>query len=90
MHLKEGQGLTYTCHFTNTSDETITYGSGENHEMCATINLYAYPADRPNETPPPLGTVARDDKLCNLIGPECCGEEGMCRLVDTTNIPGAF
>jgi hypothetical protein len=91
MHFKAGEGITYTCHFTNDTDEMLTYGAGENGEMCATINLYAYPEDRPNEVPPPLGTVAKDDSLCNILGgPDCCGEKGLCTLTDTTGVPGAF
>jgi hypothetical protein len=91
MHFKAGQGITYTCRFTNPTDETLTYGAGENGEMCATINSYAYPANRPFEVPPPLGTVARDGELCAIVGgDDCCGEKGICNLVDTTNVPGAF
>ncbi|MBW2222757.1 MAG: hypothetical protein DRH23_13300 [Deltaproteobacteria bacterium] len=90
MHFKAGEGITYTCHFTNPTDEMITYGAGEYGEMCATINSYAYPADRPNEVPPPLGTIARDGSICNLLGPDCCGDKGLCELTDTTNVPGAF
>lgn len=90
MHLEAGQGLTYTCHFTNNADVPVTWGVGDDGEMCATLNRYAYPADRPNELPPTLGTAAQDDRLCHFGGPDCCNEGGKCLLVDTTGVPGAF
>jgi hypothetical protein len=57
LALKTGQGLTFTCHYDNATDQEIVYGAGQFEEMCATMSAFAYPADRPFEIPPSLGGV---------------------------------
>lgn len=91
LRLNEGQGITFTCHYNNTTDEPLTYGIGHTGEMCASINVYAYPADRPNELPPTLGSVAQDGGfLCAVGQGTCCEQGGVCTLIDTTTIGGFF
>jgi hypothetical protein len=58
VHLKKGQGITFTCYFQNTSDHPIRSGLTANDEMCLTFNGYAYPADRTFEIPPILSNFA--------------------------------
>jgi hypothetical protein len=55
--LQRGQGLTFTCHYENEQDVWIEYGLGIENEMCATMNGYTYPPDRPYEIPPTLGAM---------------------------------
>ena len=55
--LRAGQGLTFTCHYSNTTDEPLEYGFGVQGEMCAILSWYAYPAAAPNGTPPSLGAL---------------------------------
>jgi hypothetical protein len=77
LHLEEGQGLTFNCHYQNDTDETITFGAGDYLEMCATMNWYAYPADRPNEVPPSLGTLI-------------LAQDAVVPLIDTTDLDLPF
>lgn len=43
IRLAPGDGLTYTCTYTNPKTVPVIYGVHENEEMCATMNLYALP-----------------------------------------------
>ena len=68
IRLQAGQGLTFSCEFVNDSDAMIEYGLGVDSEMCASMNAYAYPVDRPYEMPPSLGTFISDnDTAMGLI-----------------------
>jgi hypothetical protein len=59
ISLGRGQGITYTCHYENSSDAPVKYDSyGENSEMCAALVNYAYPPDRPGERPPSLAALS--------------------------------
>jgi len=55
LHLLQGQGLTFTCHYMNATGASIGWGLGATQEMCASMNAYAYPVDKPNQVPPALG-----------------------------------
>lgn len=77
MSLTAGQGITFTCHYRNPTDQLVSYGGGELGEMCATMNGYAFPKSRPNELPPPLGGIVFNDGFTT-------------KLVDTTDIDGPF
>jgi hypothetical protein len=63
--LRQGQGLTFTCHYDNDQDVWIQFGFGVENEMCATMNGYTYPPDRPHEIPPNLGAII----VINYAGP---------------------
>ncbi len=60
ISLKKGMGITFTCHYLNQTDHELTYGFGQYGEMCATMNVYAFPADKQFEVPPSLGTIIFD------------------------------
>lgn len=57
LHLKAGQGITFTCHFDNKTGAQIGFGLTATTEMCAAMNEYAYPADHAYQVPPMLGTT---------------------------------
>jgi hypothetical protein len=57
LHLKAGQGITFTCHYRNQTTSTIGFGLTADSEMCAAMNAYAYPADKMHEVPPMLGAT---------------------------------
>jgi hypothetical protein len=57
LHLKAGQGVTFTCHFDNKTGSEIGFGLTATTEMCAAMNEYAYPADHAYQVPPMLGTT---------------------------------
>lgn len=44
--VRAGERIEVTCHWTNTSDETVQYGDTSNEEMCF-VGLYRYPAFSP-------------------------------------------
>lgn len=68
IHLKAGEGITFTCHYDNWKDVPVVYGAGVDNEMCASMNAYAYPDGQAYEVPPPLGTLILDnDKPMPLI-----------------------
>lgn len=77
LHLKEGQGITFTCEFINDSDNPIDFGFGVDSEMCASMNNYSYPAGQPCLTPPGLSTIIMDNDVPAV-------------LLDTTLIPTPF
>jgi hypothetical protein len=77
IRLKKGQGLTYSCEYFNYESEPLSFGAGVGKEMCATINAYAYPPERPGELPPSLGALALFDG-------------GSTELVDTSEVPLPF
>jgi hypothetical protein len=54
MHLKQGQGVTFTCNYMNNTDADISAGFNAGNEMCALFTAYAYPADVTFKAPPPL------------------------------------
>lgn len=54
VHLKAGQGLTYTCYYQNASPHEIDFGLSANDEMCVTFDGFAYPPERTYEVPPTL------------------------------------
>ena len=56
LHLKAGQGITFTCHYMNQTGAQIGFGLTADSEMCAAMDDYAYPADKTHEVPPMLGT----------------------------------
>ena len=41
--IRAGERIDVTCHWQNTSDETVSYGDTSNEEMCF-VGLYRYPA----------------------------------------------
>ena len=57
LHLKAGQGITFTCHYMNQTGAQIGFGLTADSEMCAAMDDYAYPADKTHEVPPMLGTT---------------------------------
>jgi hypothetical protein len=57
LHLRAGQGLTFTCHYDNTTSAAIGFGLTASTEMCAAMNAYAYPAAMTNKVPPMLGAT---------------------------------
>ena len=57
--------------------------------MCAIMNAYAYPRDRPHELPPSLGTINGDPVFCSVLGDRCCDED-ICELIDTTDFKLPF
>ncbi len=57
LHLKAGQGLTFTCHYDNMTNAAIGFGLTATTEMCATMNQYAYPVSTMNQVPPMLGAT---------------------------------
>jgi hypothetical protein len=57
LHLKAGQGITFTCHYMNQTGAQIGFGLTADSEMCAAMNDYAYPADMTHQVPPMLGTT---------------------------------
>jgi hypothetical protein len=57
LHLKAGQGITFTCHYRNQTSASIGFGLTADSEMCAAMNDYAYPVDRMHEVPPMLGAT---------------------------------
>jgi hypothetical protein len=77
IHLEAGQGITFTCHYDNRTDHALEFGVGDFGEMCAIMSAYAYPADRPNEVPPSLGSLVYEEGITIL-------------LFDTTEIDGPF
>lgn len=77
IHLARGQGITFSCDYYNPTSEPLSFGAGETQEMCAVMSAYAYPTDRPNEVPPPLGTIIMRN-------------EGIARLYDSSGVPGPF
>jgi hypothetical protein len=77
LSLKAGQGLTFSCTYRNGESSPLKFGAGVGQEMCATMNAYAYPPDRPGEVPPSLGA------LVAMRG-------GKSPLLDTTKLPVPF
>ncbi len=57
LHLKAGQGLTFTCHFDNATGSTIGFGLTATSEMCATMAAYAYPVTETGKVPPMIGAT---------------------------------
>jgi hypothetical protein len=57
LHLKAGQGLTFTCHFDNTTPSTIGFGLTATSEMCAAMNSYAYPVSQTGMVPAMMGAT---------------------------------
>jgi hypothetical protein len=72
LHLKAGQGLTFTCHFDNQTGSTIGFGLTATSEMCAAMTSYAYPASQSGKIPPMMGTTitsnAVPEKVANTAG----------------------
>jgi hypothetical protein len=77
LSLAAGEGLTFRCTFANDGDQPIVFGTGEYGEMCAIMSGYAFPANRPHEVPPSLGTIVYRD---GHVAP----------LIETTDIDGPF
>jgi hypothetical protein len=77
LSLAAGEGLTFRCTFTNDGDQPIVFGTGDYGEMCAIMSGYAYPANRPHDIPPSLGTIIY-------------GEGDAAPLIETTDIDGPF
>lgn len=77
LHIRAGEGLTFSCTFENRGSEWIVFGVGDYGEMCAIMGSYAYPPNRPHELPPSLGTIIYRD---GFSAP----------LVETTDIDGPF
>jgi len=57
LHLKAGQGLTFTCHFDNQTGATIGFGLTATSEMCAVMADYAYPVTETSKVPPMIGAT---------------------------------
>jgi hypothetical protein len=57
LHLKAGQGLTFTCRFDNTTGSTIGFGLTATSEMCAAMTDYAYPVTETGKVPPMIGAT---------------------------------
>ena len=93
VELRAGQGITFTCHFSNPTDHELTWGAGDFGEMCSTLNAYAFPAGREREAPPSLGSVIGsrpgEPDWCTLLGPDCCSRD-ICDAIDTTDLAGPF
>jgi hypothetical protein len=53
LHLKKGEGLTYTCNYNGPAVFSDTTEKAD-AEHCAVFTAYSYPPDRPNELPPQL------------------------------------
>ncbi|HEX4447360.1 MAG TPA: hypothetical protein VH044_11515 [Polyangiaceae bacterium] len=68
LHLKAGQGITFTCHYKNETSAQIGFGLTATSEMCAAMNQYAYPADRTNQVPPMLGTTILSNAMPMTAG----------------------
>jgi hypothetical protein len=75
--MRAGEGLEFRCTFRNDGDQWIVFGTGDYGEMCAIMSQYAYPAERPNEVPPSLGTIIYSDGHA-------------AELIETTDIGGPF
>ena len=67
LRLRKGDGLTYTCHYENDTDDAVTFGTNVANEMCATMNAYALPPERAFEDAPPLGAVALKNESPSCI-----------------------
>jgi hypothetical protein len=90
IHLKQGQGVTFTCDYQNDQAEPISFGVGVKNEMCATMNGYAFPADRPYERPPSLGAVVADNDAGTCLRVDASGvivTSNDCSLIDTERTP---
>ncbi len=57
LHLKAGQGITFTCHYMNNTESPIGFGLTASTEMCAAMNQYAYPTAKTHDVPAMLGTT---------------------------------
>ncbi len=57
LHLKAGQGITFTCHYMNNTPDTIGFGLTASTEMCAAMNRYAFPATKLHDVPAMLGAT---------------------------------
>lgn len=57
LHLKAGQGITFTCHYMNNTPDTIGFGLTASTEMCAAMNQYAFPATKLHDVPAMLGAT---------------------------------
>lgn len=57
LHLKAGQGLTFTCHFDNQTGSSIGFGLTATSEMCAAMTAYAYPVTETGKVPPMIGAT---------------------------------
>ena len=57
LHLKAGQGLTFTCHFDNATASAIGFGLTATSEMCAAMASYAYPVTQTGKVPPMMGAT---------------------------------
>ncbi|MGO9833690.1 MAG: hypothetical protein ACLP1X_05695 [Polyangiaceae bacterium] len=68
LHLMAGQGLTFTCRYMNATDATIGFGLGSTQEMCASMNQYAYPVNKPNQVPPALGVSVTSNATPATLG----------------------
>lgn len=94
LHLKKGQGLTFSCHYQNDGDTTITFGTNVTNEMCATMNAYALPDDQEYGKTPPLGTVItnNDANTCLTIDLQTnqVKQAPNCDVQDTTVSPIPF
>ncbi len=75
--LKMGDGLQFTCHYSNPTEQRIEYGLGVYNEMCAVMSVYSMPAAVEYAPTPPLGTVI-------------VSRETPAPLFDTTQFPIAF
>lgn len=76
IRLRQGDGITFTCHYENTSEASVTYGLGVDSEMCAFMGGFTFPQDQePQGLPPSLGTLIGMNEVPTM-------------LIDTTGISG--
>jgi hypothetical protein len=68
LSLKTGQGITFTCNYTNATDATIGFGLTATTEMCAAMNQYAYPVGMTHQVPPELGTTILSNGTPATVG----------------------
>ena len=68
LHLKTGQGLTFTCHFDNTTGAAIGFGLNASSEMCAAMASYAYPVTKTGTVPPEMGATILSNATPATVG----------------------
>jgi hypothetical protein len=93
LHLKKGQGLTFSCYYKNTGDTQVTFGTNVQNEMCATMNAYAMPADQEFAPTPPLGTLISDNAKNTCLTIDKNNQVTTapdCNVQDTTKSPIPF
>jgi hypothetical protein len=61
LHLKAGQGLTFTCSFDNQTGTEIVFGLTATSEMCAAMTSYSYPVSQTGKVPPMIGATVTDN-----------------------------